>query len=318
MTISKKLQKIILDLPQKAAMKILLEANEKVDQHTLAKKILELIDTWLPEEYQDTLIQEFRNILEEKGLKLLITEFKSKLDSALTRNNEHLAAEAYYHLCNCLEIAEDVDEYLRIFKTYKITNNHEKIRLARFLNKFGRAKEAIKILEEPHFSVYSEIERLAIIIDSYDLICDYNRAKECRLDLFNMIQNADLNYALEFLIYNSDRENLDKIAQIRHKEMIPTWLYEYKATLKNALKILDPEYPLGATLIYRSLIHEALYIGNTQRYNKAASYIVRLDDLNLKIQDWKDYTKHDAYLKQLQETHNKKFSFWNKYSLLKT
>ncbi|MFM7458567.1 MAG: DUF6880 family protein [bacterium] len=317
MTISKKLKKIILDLPRKAAMKILLELNGKIDQNTLAKKILELIDTWLPEEYQGSVIQEFQSVLREEGLKLLAAEFESRLNVALARNNEYLAADAYFHLCDCLEIAEDADEYLRIFKTYEIINNHEKIRLACLLNKLSRAEEAMKILEEPHFSFHSEIERLAVIANSYNLIGDHNKAKENSLEAFNMMQGADLNYVLEFLIYNSDGENLDKITQIRHEEMILPWLYEYKTTLKNALKILDPEYPLGATLMYRRLVQEALQVGNTQKYNKTALYIVRLDDLNLKIQDWKDCTQHDVYFKQLKEIHNKKISFWDKYNLLK-
>ena len=66
------------------------------------KKILELIDTWLPDESSDIIITEFKKILGEAGLKFLAKE--SETVSQINANSEtkHCLKFIIRHLSNPL------------------------------------------------------------------------------------------------------------------------------------------------------------------------------------------------------------------------
>jgi hypothetical protein len=80
-------------------------------------------------------------------------------------------------------------------------------------------------------------------------------------------------------------------------------------------KILQKLDPLASTLLYRKMIQPVLEGAKSRYYNYAAQDLALCSTLGYKITDWKEHVLHDIYLKQIQETHKRKVSFWPKYDL---
>jgi len=83
--------------------------------------------------------------------------------------------------------------------------------------------------------------------------------------------------------------------------------------LKPLAEALEDERPLGATVLYRALLDSILSRAVSKYYNHGVRYLKKLDQLEIRIDDWKDLPSHDEYKADIQVTHGRKRSFWSKY-----
>ena len=87
----------------------------------------------------------------------------------------------------------------------------------------------------------------------------------------------------------------------------------YDTLLPIAESLESANRPLGASLIYRSLLVSILKRGHTKAYPHGVRYLKKLDTLTASISDWKNLSQHDAFKEQILAAHGRKRSFWSKY-----
>jgi hypothetical protein len=71
---------------------------------------------------------------------------------------------------------------------------------------------------------------------------------------------------------------------------------------------------LGAAALYRALLESILQRAVSRYYNHGVRYLKKLDALDPRIDDWRDFTPHESYKEKLAEEHARKRSFWARYT----
>lgn len=84
--------------------------------------------------------------------------------------------------------------------------------------------------------------------------------------------------------------------------------------LKPMAESLEEEAPFGASIVYRALLDSILSRAVAKYYNHGVRYLRKLDDLAVRIDDWKGLPPHMKYKTGLLAEHGRKRSFWLKYS----
>ena len=97
---------------------------------------------------------------------------------------------------------------------------------------------------------------------------------------------------------------------VKHGESLDGDVY---FILKPLAEALEKERPLGATVLYRALLDSILSRAVSKYYNHGVRYLKKLDQLEIRIDDWKALPSHDEYKADIQAAHGRKRSFWSKY-----
>ena len=87
-----------------------------------------------------------------------------------------------------------------------------------------------------------------------------------------------------------------------------SWDGEDQAPLAAAAERLSGGYPLAATLLYRQLLVEALWLGGAKRYRQAVSHLGTCKDLAAAIADWQGLADHGAFVAGLKEAFSMNWS----------
>ena len=85
---------------------------------------------------------------------------------------------------------------------------------------------------------------------------------------------------------------------------------EEQARVAAAAERLSAGHPLAATLLYRQIVVEALWLGGAKRYRQAATHLGTCKELAARIADWQGLDQHQAFVAGLKETFVMKWSFW--------
>ena len=88
------------------------------------------------------------------------------------------------------------------------------------------------------------------------------------------------------------------------------WEGEEQARVAAAAERLSAGHPLAATLLYRQIVVEALWLGGVKRYRQAATHLGTCKELAARIADWQGLDQHQAFVAGLKETFVMKWSFW--------
>lgn len=85
--------------------------------------------------------------------------------------------------------------------------------------------------------------------------------------------------------------------------------------LTPAADALEPENPLAAVLVWRSMIRFALERARSKRYGHAARHLTSCAMADAAIPDYGDHPDHAAFLQDLREAHGRKSAFWSRVGL---
>ncbi|HEX9449505.1 MAG TPA: hypothetical protein VF920_16080, partial [Dongiaceae bacterium] len=87
------------------------------------------------------------------------------------------------------------------------------------------------------------------------------------------------------------------------------WDGRHYDTLGEAAAILDGDYPLAATVLYRALLKDILDRGKSPAYGYGARYLARLGELAQHISEYSDLEDHATYLLGIKKAHGRKAGF---------
>jgi len=71
---------------------------------------------------------------------------------------------------------------------------------------------------------------------------------------------------------------------------------------------------LVVTLLYRDLLIKILDNAKYKAYEAGAEYLIQLDILSDKVNNWKHFITHEEFLSAIKIKHSRKKSFWNRYT----
>ena len=80
-------------------------------------------------------------------------------------------------------------------------------------------------------------------------------------------------------------------------------------------ELLEAEYPLAATMVWRSMITFALQNNRAKRYRHAARHLASCARADMAITDYGGFQSHAAFVSDLRRTHSRKQAFWDKADL---
>jgi hypothetical protein len=113
--------------------------------------------------------------------------------------------------------------------------------------------------------------------------------------------------ALSFLL---EWPRLDLAAKLVLDRMT-VWDGRHYDVLVQATALLEAEYPLAATILYRALLNHILGRGKSQAYGHAARYLSRLADLARDLSDDPRVESHATFVVGIQKAHGRKSGFWS-------
>lgn len=113
--------------------------------------------------------------------------------------------------------------------------------------------------------------------------------------------------ALSFLL---DWPRLDLAAKLV-LDRIKVWNGRHYDVLPQAASLLEEDYPLAATVLYRALLNDILTRGKSQAYGHGARYLARLADLARGVREDSRLENHATYLAGIQKAHGRKTGFWS-------
>jgi len=90
----------------------------------------------------------------------------------------------------------------------------------------------------------------------------------------------------------------------------PHWDGEAYGVLAPAAERLEPDFPLAATMLLRSMVVFALAQGRSRRYRYAAEHLRTCERLAARIDDWQGVESAATFVGRLREAFGRTWSFW--------
>jgi len=284
----------------------------------------------------DDVIINFKQALGDEGLNLLY----SKLKKASNIKNHSTVIQGLKDIADCQKNLEAYIDACKLNKTG--FSDHDYIDIAtRFIDHW-KAPEALEWLGKVDIKNHVLRDRsIPLKIKALELNGNYTQAEKERVLWFELTLSPDVygqilsnanpefkesfkkiaiekafnfsepHTAINFLTKVQEFEECAKFVYIKINNLSGDRYY----TLRPVAKILQKLDPLASTLLYRKMIQPVLEGAKSRYYNYAAQDLALCSTLGYKITDWKEHVSHDIYLKQIQETHKRKVSFWPKYDL---
>jgi len=93
--------------------------------------------------------------------------------------------------------------------------------------------------------------------------------------------------------------------------------YEYSYYRKLSKVLAANGRYLGATMLRRYLVNSILIKATSKYYDYAVSDLKLAIEYGAQVVDWKNIPDSGHYVKNLQDTHKKKYSFWDRIQFIK-
>jgi hypothetical protein len=316
---------------KQSATNLLVEVAQKVTNQNLLIKTFKRLYTsndygvrdviadrageFLSPESLESLYDFYRSSSEENPQSRILTEalaaqlkdpeqFEAELRKVSDHNyaaNLCELAEVYQSAGRHRDLAPRFDEWLGIacavdldqlrdiaVATYLTLGESEKAKNLR-VSQFLESPSVTRLKTLPDFT--DEPERKALLKKASAAIISEKALAKSSL---RFLQETD-QYLLanEFLLSRHDQLNGD--------------FYDFLATA--AKNFEGKDYPLAASLIWRTLADSILTRASLKAYPHAARYLVNLHGLAPKIDSWEKHPNHTSYLQGLRQNHGRKSSF---------
>jgi hypothetical protein len=89
------------------------------------------------------------------------------------------------------------------------------------------------------------------------------------------------------------------------------WEGRHYGVLAEAASLLEADYPLAATVLYRALLDDILVRGHSAAYSHGARYLAKLGDIAKSVAGDNGLEDHATYLLALKKAHGRKYGFWS-------
>lgn len=241
----------------------------------------------------------------------------------------------------------DVDAWLSQYSAEQLTYHTIAPNAARRLLQAGRAEDALRIIEnciasedrkdrwfdtpEVDSAQFACLEALDREEDLRDAMWVRFQARLCaetlrrylsRLPDFeddeallaaqdHVLKHPDLLQGLIFCLGRPDPRLAAQLVLSRQEELNGN-AYEVLTPTAN---LLEAEYHLAATLVWRSMITFALQNNRAKRYRHAARHLASCAQADIEITDYGAFESHEAFFDGLRSTHPRKHTFWDKVGL---
>lgn len=88
------------------------------------------------------------------------------------------------------------------------------------------------------------------------------------------------------------------------------WDGRHYDVLGEAASVLEAEFPLAATVLYRALLNDILGRAKSPAYGHGARHLARLELLAPGIVEWDGLDDHATYVSGIRKAHGRKAAFW--------
>jgi hypothetical protein len=161
----------------------------------------------------------------------------------------------------------------------------QQIRWTEFLKSFDAKILRVYVSKLPDFTEFEELDKVfATVLGSNKLL-----------------------EALRFLV-EWPRLDLASEHVLKHAGKWRTIPFE---AIAEAADALADDYPVAATLLYRSIIDDILARHDSGDYVEAASFYAALTDIAPRLPASLPFEKHEAYLARLNQKYGRRYMFWN-------
>jgi hypothetical protein len=161
----------------------------------------------------------------------------------------------------------------------------QEIRWKEFLASYDAEILRLYIAKLPDFEEFDELDKAFAVV----------------------LAGSDIQAALHFLI---TWPKLDLASEHVIKHATKWDSIRSRWTVDAADKLAE-DYPIAATILYRSLMEGILTYGRSDEYLDAATYWAVLDYIAPRLSDDSPIEKHDAYRARIKQKYARKFMFWN-------
>lgn len=246
-----------------------------------------------------------------------------------------------YAKCDLLQVIadarDDVDAFIRMTETHSNINDRDRLNIAERLNKAFRGDEAIAWLEQIPEDSHYQRQKVALLVEACRLEGDDNAARSVLWRQFEANLNPEDYLAyLKFLPKSEQaaarkkaselalsRDGVDQalrfFQEINEYETIHTLIVQqsdqlngqnYSLYRKLSTTLAKNGFPLAATLLRRTLIHNVLARAQSAYYHYAVSDMRKASDFAAQVSDWRGQRTHEQFIQELQELHARKQAFW--------
>jgi hypothetical protein len=261
---------------------------------------------------------------------------KTKLQLENTDKNK--AYDTNIALQDIAEALGDIDAYIALKSEYEIKIPRVAAKIALKLLNLGRADDAWKMIENAdckryqyecgewaeaklilleamgkpdeaqafRYFFFQETLSVAMLKAYLKQLPEFTDFQHEQKALEFVTHHEDIHHAMYFMTLWHAPKHLNDMVLKRYDEVDGN-IYE---VLPMVAKTLASDYPLSATLILRKLIDDSLDNAKSSRYKHTAKHLAECNILSQYIQDYKEYDSHNDYVKNLKNTHGKKYSFW--------
>lgn len=169
--------------------------------------------------------------------------------------------------------------------------------------------DALKRRDDAQAIRWKEFEqtfRPEILRDYIAKLDDFAEFEETDKALAIVTASPRTHEALDFLV-RWPRLDLASEHVLRH---LGKWDGRQSAILVAAADALQQDYPVAATMLYRTVLDDILRRGASDEYDDAATYYVVLRELEPRLGAAFAYKRHRDYVAGVREQHARKHAFW--------
>jgi len=258
--------------------------------------------------------------------------------------NMYIGDENKHFKCLAMEMAKNFDDtnaYEAVLvKNFPVGNEWVDFYTAQHLMAHNRLEEAVERLRSIKDSWYERRQRDDLLQQLYsqlgknDELFSLSRQrllKELHVPYFDEMVNLageDKREAMlkeiTDLVLKTEHEIYRKIGfflETRQADIAARLVREHIAEINGEFytrvlplaESFEPDYPLEASLLYRTLVEGNLRPAQSVYYQYGVKYLRKTDVLAVRVTDWKGFPSHDEFKAELKQKHKLKSSFWSKY-----
>ena len=291
---------------------------------------------------REPLLKEAHRLLHEKELRALASRFERDAVEMIERTGR--GTEGFYHLITPASAMGLVAEALRDPRLHERSiriyspepNELQSLNIAKHYLECGDAEGSLRWLQGPGRDS-SEYERLRLLDRAYALLGDTAKQIEIRRNEYQRTPGVHTYRALAELLPESDRAEMrtracaeamthpdvaaaaELLFELNEPKLAEKLIIERPAQLDGGFygsltplveRARDAGCFLAATLILRALLDAILKRAYAKAYRHGARYLLALQELGSRIDDYRGHPTHEMYEQTLRVAHGRKTGFW--------